>query len=115
MTGAPDDVIGERGPEMDGVEGLAAARLHLAAVAQELNALQQPFVAGAPGHAGTSGFDVKAVGKLVRHLEVDRDEARARADRLSEERHELLEAQARLEGELRATRRSLEEARRQLQ
>lgn len=99
------------GPEGEGtLEGLAAARSHLAAVAQELAALQQPFVAGSE-----NGFDFRAVGKLVRHLEVDRDEARARADRLNEERATLLEAQARLEAELRTTRKDLGEARRQLQ
>jgi len=108
MPGAIDIAPGPEGENTP--EGLAAVRSHLAAVAQELVALQQPFVAGTE-----NGFDFRAVGKLVRHLEVDRDEVRARADRLSEERASMLEAQARLEAELRTTRKNLDEARRQLQ
>lgn len=107
-------------------QALATARSHLAAVTQELNCIQQHFggpgagaalgarsgsqgQGGAGGAGAAGGVDLQAVERMVRHLEVDRDNARARAERLQGEKEELVAAQARLEADLRAARRNLEE------
>merc|ERR1719507_2977269 len=56
------------------------------------------------------GEHVDELQRQVRHLEVDRDEARSQAARLRSEREALLHAQASLEVELQRTKRALNEA-----
>lgn len=131
--------VGEEGPieGRAGAQALATARAHLAAVAEELATMQSQF-GSAPESSGTGGSpDVDGAGgddgepidaalerclqakqeleRDKRHLEVDLECANTRADRLAQEKEELLAAQARMEAVLRTTRKSLEEARLRLQ
>lgn len=123
---------------VDEAHALAMARAHLAAVSEELAMLSEQF-----GAAQSEGEAVAAVEldryninkvsnkdgdfsvqqqerimrleRAVRHLQVDFDGAKARAERLTYEKEELLGAHARLEADLRFSRQSLVDARRRLQ
>lgn len=116
---------------------LAAARAHLAAVAEELATLQEHFgtVQCASEEDGSADLDdyvaklnsregdpntlqlerIVRLERTVRHLQVDFDCAKSRAERLAYEKEELLAAQARLEADLRVARHTLEETKRRLQ
>jgi len=120
-------------------QSLATARAHLAAVAEELATIQDAF-GNSPEAAAEAAEEAKLVaaeaeayrvaeaskGEAMlqviqeleqekRHLEVDRDEANARADRVAQEKEELLGAQASMEADLRFARNNLEEAQLHLQ
>lgn len=117
----------------EGAEALAAARAHLTAVAEELAIIQNHFGSEAQAEkaereaayqaerdAGARLLQEKQDALLQsakdkRHVEVDLQCANARADRLATEKEELLAAQARMEAELRAARKTIEDLRLQLQ
>jgi hypothetical protein len=95
---------------------LSAARAHLAAVAEELATIQSQFSDGriparpeSSSHQGAMANQAQQdLERSLRHMQVDLEQANARADRLVQEKEELLNAQARLEADLRAARQSLE-------
>jgi len=97
-------------------EALAAARAHLAAVAEELASIQEAFVDGSASERGGSEVanQFRSLKQNAKHLEVDRDRAVAKAKRLEDEREELLAALARLEAELRSARKEVEDVKRRL-
>mmetsp|Transcript_84777 Transcript_84777/g.133930 ORF Transcript_84777/g.133930 Transcript_84777/m.133930 type:complete len:347 (-) Transcript_84777:36-1076(-) len=102
---------------------LSAARAHLAAVAEELATIQSHFSDGriparseSSSHQGAMANQAQQdLERSFRHMQVDLEQANARADRLAQEKEELLNAQARLEADLRAARQSLETMRLRVQ
>mmetsp|Transcript_89310 Transcript_89310/g.168266 ORF Transcript_89310/g.168266 Transcript_89310/m.168266 type:complete len:421 (+) Transcript_89310:94-1356(+) len=122
---------------LNDAHALAAARAQIAAVAEELATLQEQF--GAVQSKGDAiaaveldRYNINKVSntdgdlsaqqqeriirleRAVRHLQVDFDGAKARAERLTYEKEELLGAQAQLEADLRRSRQSLEDMGRRL-
>lgn len=110
-------------------KALDAARAQLASVSQELvfirqqldvNAMMATRDATLPDPdvdilaSDNPAAEIQALRAALRHLKVDREEANERADRLAREKEELLAAHARMETELRHTRRNLGETRRRL-
>lgn len=85
--------------------GLEATQRHLAAVSKEFQDLTTLV----------RGLDLPSLEKVLRHTEVDREEARQRAEQASLEKQELERLHAGLEAQLREALRSLEEANRTIQ
>lgn len=94
-----------------GATGTSAVREQLNLVKQELQLLAQEL-AGPGGKV--QGIDLQAMERLVKHLEVDREELTIRSQRLAEEKKELLEMKNSMEAELYDTKRQLDDAMRQL-
>lgn len=110
-----------------GEQALSVARTHLAAVDEELRTLKDQFdktfadpaVAAAADAREREAREREAIfiqskqelERDKRHLEVDLQGATARADRLAQEKDELLAVQSRLEDDLRSVRKLLEETR----
>lgn len=115
-AGASGSASVQSSPE--GALALNAARAHLVAVAQEISWIQENFsranaVMMSPGNDAMTKT-LKSLERDLKHLQVDRDCANARAQRLASEKDELVRAHARLEADLRATRQVLDETRRRL-
>ena len=95
-----------------GATGTTAVREQLAAVKKELDFISQQLCG--PG-GQVQAIDLQEVERLVKHLEVDREELAQRCHRLAQENKELLEVNKNLEAALYATKRELEDATRKLQ
>ncbi|CAE8626352.1 unnamed protein product, partial [Polarella glacialis] len=79
----------------------------------ELDFVQSQFSGDGGGKAVS--FDLQAVEKMMKHLEVDRQELGSRCERLVAEKKELSDAKDDLEAELYKAKRELDDAKRQLQ
>lgn len=122
---AQESVMSSGGSEQasHGAQALNTARAHLAAVAQELATIQNQFDQSLQQSAVVeeeeevkrpSQTDIliqanQELEKEKRHLEVELSCAEAKATRLSSEKEALLAAEARLEADLRAVRKNLED------
>lgn len=94
-----------------GATGTSAVREQLNLVKQELQLISQE-IAGPGGKV--QGIDLQAMERLVKHLEVDREELSMRSQRLAEEKKELLDLKTSMEAQLYETQRQLEDALRQI-
>mmetsp|Transcript_73998 Transcript_73998/g.176117 ORF Transcript_73998/g.176117 Transcript_73998/m.176117 type:complete len:413 (+) Transcript_73998:97-1335(+) len=98
-------------------EALAAARAHLAGVLQQVEWLHKRIEQEKDSVIGAADRDrqtIEGLRREIRHLQVDLQHAHKKTDQLSAEKQELLQVQARLEGELRTTRDALETSKQRL-
>eukprot|EP00929_Paragymnodinium_shiwhaense_P033070 TRINITY_DN18229_c0_g1_i1.p1 TRINITY_DN18229_c0_g1~~TRINITY_DN18229_c0_g1_i1.p1 ORF type:complete len:354 (-),score=102.23 TRINITY_DN18229_c0_g1_i1:552-1613(-) len=147
FQGGSSDFLSTMEPSVEGPRAavvnasLEDVREHLAAVAQELEALQRhcdqeskdtgadlgtaleavnAAAAAVSGDGTTTQFSGDVVNLLadmhrkLKHMEVDREAALARARRLEAENAALVDSHARMEAEFRSLRQRLEEARRRI-
>lgn len=111
-TLAEDDAGGRpTGYVPSGATGTTAVREQLAAVKKELDFISQQLCG--PG-GQVQAIDLQEVKRLVKHIEVDREELAQRCHRLAQENKELLEVNGKLEAALYVTKRELEDATRKL-
>eukprot|EP00440_Ansanella_granifera_P013660 gb/GFBE01014841.1/.p1 GENE.gb/GFBE01014841.1/~~gb/GFBE01014841.1/.p1 ORF type:complete len:325 (+),score=88.65 gb/GFBE01014841.1/:1-975(+) len=113
-TQCPTDGHSSGGPGgyvPSGSTGATAVREQINAVKKELDFIFKE-ICGPGGRV--QGIDLQEVEKVVKHLEVDRDELSQRCSRLLEEKKGLLEVNAHMESELYAKKTELEEAQRKL-
>ncbi|CAJ1343316.1 unnamed protein product [Effrenium voratum] len=94
-----------------GATGTTAVREQLTAVKKELDIIVHEL--RGPG-GQVQAVDLEEVERLVRHLEVDRGELAQRCRRLAEENKDLLEVNKKMEVELYASQRKVDEAERKL-
>jgi len=115
------------GVNSQGEQALSVARTHLAAVAEELATMQSQFDKSFSDPAVAAAADARErearereaffiqskqeLERDKRHLRVDLQGANARADRVAQEKEELMAAKSRLEDDLRGVRKLLEETR----
>jgi hypothetical protein len=114
LPSVDEDARFEGSTDSTGAQALAVARAHLAAVAEELASIQEIAYRGPleDERVDAEGWEQERQELLlkIRHLEVDKEGANERADKLAQEKEELLAAQARMEAEVRTSRKNLEEA-----